>query len=135
MREEAWEKMDEDKKGRVNKLLFFSHQPSAIVSLWEKRRVLIEMFFFKIRFKCYQLWGKAIIAHEGYPHDNQHLTLSCPFQTLTIGDQRSSSRSGNYFFTCCFLLSAKTLDKNKEKQSITPARPWGQAVGVLTQLI
>lgn len=53
MREEAWEEMVEDKKGRVNKLLFFSHQTSAIVSLWEKRRVLIEMFFFKIRFKCY----------------------------------------------------------------------------------
>lgn len=53
MREEAWEKMNEDKKGKVNKLLFFSHQPCAIVSLWEKRRVLIEMFFFKIRFKCY----------------------------------------------------------------------------------
>lgn len=29
---------DEDKKGRVNKLFFFSHQPSAIVSLWEKEK-------------------------------------------------------------------------------------------------
>lgn len=67
--------------------------------------------------------------------DNRHLTVSCHFQTLIIGDQRSSRRSGNYFFSCCFLLSTKTLDKSKEKQSIAPAHPWGQAVGVLTQLI
>lgn len=56
MREEAWKEMNEDKKRRVNKFLFFSHQPSAIVSLWEKRRVLI--------YKCLSLKsGSSVISY------------------------------------------------------------------------